>query len=265
MAPIKVVVHGALGRMGKTVLDTMCREPEMESVGAVDVMAAEDYLSLPDGSGLIPLSAELDSIITRCKPQVVVDFSTAQAVMNVIRTATTRGVHAVVGTTGISQSDIEETENICNKHKVGVIIAPNFALGAVLLTHLARLVGRFFDYADITEIHHETKIDAPSGTSLAIAKALAESKGDDFKSPKPEKETLSGTRGGEYQGINIHSGRMPGKMAYHSLILGTQGQTLTISHDTINRECYMPGVLMAIKEVVKSSGLTVGLDKVMGL
>ena len=265
MAPVKVVVHGALGRMGKTVLEAMCKNQETEPVGAVDIMAAEDYLSLPDGSGLIPLSTDLDHVITRCKPDVVVDFSTAQAAMHLIRTAVARNVNVVVGTTGLSQREIEEADRLCNQYEVGAIIAPNFALGAVLLTHMARLVGKFFDYADVTEVHHETKIDAPSGTSLALARALAESKGKPFHSPEPEKQTLANTRGGEYEGVSIHSGRMPGKMAYHSIVLGTQGQTLTLTHDTINRECYMPGVTLAIREVVKSRGLIVGLDKVLGL
>ncbi len=265
MAGIKVVVNGALGKMGKEVVSAMCKAPDMDPVGAVDIATTEDYMSLPDGSGLIPLSKDLDAMIIRCKPQVVIDFSNAQSALHVLRTATPRGVCSVIGSTGITDAIIQEARTLADKHKVGIIIAPNFALGAVLLIHLAGLVGKFFDYADLTEIHHETKIDAPSGTSLAIAKALAESKGGTFKSPKPEKETLAGTRGGEFKGVNIHSGRMPGKMAYHNLILGTQGQTLTISHDTINRECYMPGVTIAVREVVKSKGLTVGLDKVLGL
>ncbi len=265
MPLIKVVVHGALGRMGKDVLNALGREPDMEPVGVVDLLASEDYLSLPDGSGLIPLSKELGPIITRCRPQAVVDFTNARAAMDVIRTATAMKVSAVIGSTGLSQADLEEADSLCRTHQIGVFVAPNFALGAVLLIHLARQIGRFFDYADITEIHHETKIDAPSGTALAIARALVDGKGGPFKAPKPERESLPGTRGGEYEGVIIHSGRMPGKMAYHSLVLGTRGQTLSIQHDTVSRECYMPGVIMAVREVVKSKGLVVGLDKVMGL
>ncbi len=265
MAPIKVVVHGAFGRMGKEALNALCREPNTEPVGAVSRRAAEDYLSLPDGSGLIPLANELAPIITRCRPQVVVDFTNAQAAMDSIRLAAAKKVSVVTGTTGLSQSDLDEADALCREHQVGVIVAPNFALGAILLIHLARQVGRFFDYADITEIHHEAKMDAPSGTALAIARSLVEGKGGAFKAPKPEKETLVGTRGGEYEGVTIHSGRMPGKMAYHDLVLGALGQTLSIRHDTISRECYMPGVIMAVQEVIKSKGLVVGLDKVLGL
>ena len=147
---------------------------------------------------------------------------------------------------------------------MGIVVAPNFALGAVLMIHLAKVAGRFFDYAELTEMHHEAKIDAPSGTALAIARAAAAGKGGEFIAPKAEKEILPGTRGGVLEGVSIHSGRMQGRMAHHELVFGTLGQTLTIRHDSISRESFMPGVVMAIREAVKGPGLTVGLDKIMG-
>ena len=133
------------------------------------------------------------------------------------------------------------------------------------MIHLARIASRFFDYVDLTEMHHEAKIDAPSGTALAIAQAAIDGKGDGFTSPAAEKETLAGTRGGVYDGVNIHSGRMPGRVAHHELVFGTLGQTLSIRHDSINRESFMPGVVMAIHQAVKTKGLTVGLENIMGL
>ena len=145
------------------------------------------------------------------------------------------------------------------------MIAPNFAIGAVVMNHISRIAAPFFDYADLTEMHHENKIDAPSGTALAIAEATSQGKKGDFKSPDPEKELVPGTRGGTLRGINIHSARMPGRVAHHELVFGALGQTLTIRHDSINRESFMPGVLMAIKYVKQTQGFTVGLDKVMGL
>ena len=263
--PVRVLVHGVLGKMGKTVLEAVCKSPGTMPVGGVDILAVKDTLTLPDNSGDVPLSKDLTNLISQCKPDVIVDFSIAKAAMNVIRASIPAKVNVVIGTTGLSVEELEETENLCSQYQTGAVVAPNFALGAVLLTHISRVVGKFFDYADITEVHHETKIDAPSGTSLGIAQALTESKGNTYKSPKPDQITLDNTRGGEVQGINIHSGRMPGKLAYHSVILGTQGQTLTLTHDTINRDCYMPGVIMAIIEVVNSQKLTVGLEKVLGL
>ena len=133
------------------------------------------------------------------------------------------------------------------------------------MSHLVKEAARFFDYADLTEVHHEAKIDAPSGTALAIAQAAAEGKGGNFEPPSAEKELISGTRGGESGGVVIHSGRMPGRVAHHEMVFASLGQILTIRHDSINRESFMPGVIMAINASKTSNGLTVGLDKIMGL
>jgi 4-hydroxy-tetrahydrodipicolinate reductase len=138
-------------------------------------------------------------------------------------------------------------------------------MGAVLMIHLAKVASRFFDYADLTEMHHEAKIDAPSGTALAIARAAVEGKAGEFINVEAEKEMIEGPRGGDFEGISVHSARMPGRMAHHELVFGALGQTLTIRHDSINRESFMPGVTMAIREVVNRSGLTVGLENIMGL
>ena len=130
---------------------------------------------------------------------------------------------------------------------------------------LVKEAARFFDYADLTEVHHEAKIDAPSGTALAIAQAAVEGKGSGFEAPLAEKELIADTRGGTHEGVVIHSGRMPGRVAHHEMVFGSLGQTLTLRHDSINRESFMPGVIMAIKASETSNGLTVGLDKIMGL
>ena len=260
---INVVVHGVLGRMGQQVLDAVTNEPGLTPVGGADAFAASGTLALPDGSGDVPLSKSLQDVLGEAN--VVVEFSSAEGAVSVIRTATANGVNVVVGTTGLTDANVQEAENLANEHNVGVIIAPNFAVGAVLMIHLAKLAARFFDYADLIEMHHEAKIDSPSGTALAIARAAVEGKGGSFVSPKSEKELLEGARGGVYDGVNIHSARMPGRVAHHELVFGTLGQTLTIRHDSVNRESFMPGVLMAIKEVVNRKGLTVGLDKIMGL
>ena len=263
MEPIKVVIHGALGRMGMEVANAVCREAELEAVGAADGKAQPGSYALPDGSGNVPLSNSLEEVIGGA--QVVVDFSSADGAMSAIRTAAAHKVNVVIGTTGITDANLQEAGNLSQEHQVGIIVAPNFALGAVLMIHAAKLLAPFFDYAELTEMHHEAKIDAPSGTALAVAKALVEGKGRPFTAPKAEKQTLDGTRGGVYEGVTIHSGRMPGRMAHHELVFGALGQTLTLRHDSINRESFMPGVVMAIREVVKSPGLTVGLDKVIGL
>ena len=263
MEPIKVVVHGAHGKMGREVISALSRESGLDPVGAADLTAQPGSYPLPDGSGEIPLSNALADVLGNC--DVVVDFSSAEGARAVMRTAAARKVNVVIGTTGLADSDLQDADNLAQEHQVGIIIAPNFAMGAVLMIHLAKVASRFFDYVDLTEMHHEAKIDAPSGTALAIARAAVEGKGGGFVSPEAEKQTLAGTRGGVHDGVNIHSARMPGRMAHHELVLGALGQTLTIRHDSINRESFMPGVTMAIRQVVKSPGLTVGLENIMGL
>ena len=268
MAGTRVVVHGVLGRMGQEVLKAVCAEPGLEPFGAADGRAASDSLPLPDGSGTIPLSHSLQKIISGA--QVAVDFSSAEGAVMAIRVAARSGVSVVVGTTGLSDDDLREAGDLARKHQVGIVIAPNFAIGAVLMIHLARIAGRHFDYADLIETHHQAKIDAPSGTALAIARAAEEgkgkAKGKKYLAPAADKETLPGTRGGTSDGgVSIHSARMQGRVAHHELVFGGPGQTLTIRHDSIGRESFMPGVMLAIREAVKKPGLTAGLEKILGL
>ncbi len=264
MKPIKVVVQGALGKMGREVINALCNEPEMQLVGAVELQATEDYLDLPNNSGKVPFSSDIGYILTKCHPDVLVDFSIAQAAMPAVRIATEQGVNLVIGTTGLTPDDIDEIERLAKAHQVGAVVAPNFALGAVLMVHLAKIAGKYLDYAEIIELHHHQKVDAPSGTALSTAKAMAQARGKRFSRP-PESKGSSRSRGEQVEGIAIHSVRLPGLMAHQEVILGAAGQTLSIRHDTINRECFMPGVILAIKEVVKRQGLVYGLDALLGL
>ena len=263
MSSISVVVHGALGKMGQEVLRAVTAAEDMQPVGAADMAAEPGSLSLPDGSGHVPLSNDLSQVLSGA--DVVVDFSTADGARSAMRIASAAKVNVVVGTTGMTEDAIREADGLANEHGVGIIIAPNFAMGAVLMIHLAKVASKFFDYADLTEMHHEAKIDAPSGTALAIAQAAVEGKSGGFTNVIAEKELIAGPRGGDYEGISVHSARMPGRMAHHELVLGALGQTLTIRHDSINRESFMPGVTMAVREVVNRKGLTVGLENIMGL
>ena len=171
----------------------------------------------------------------------------------------------MIGSTGIGDDTLELADSLASKHEVGIFVAPNFALGAVIMVHLAKVASPYFDYVDLTEIHHEAKIDAPSGTAIAMARAVVEGKGGAFKAPRAEKEIISGTRGGDHEGVTIHSARMPGRVAHHEMVFGALGQTLTLRHDSINRESFMPGVAMAIRHVVNNPGLVVGLENILGL
>jgi len=263
MAPLRVIVHGAQGRMGRETMTALSRDPELEAVGAVDVTSQGDQLPLPDSTGAIPYATSLENVLPRCQADVVVDFTNASACMAAAQTAAAHSLHFVTGTTGLSDADLESLADLSRHHEVGIIVAPNFALGAVLLNHLARIAARFFDYVDIFEAHHEAKFDAPSGTALALARAIASEKR--FTRPESQKETLPGTRGGDYEGVSIHSTRMPGRLAHHDVVFGAAGQTLSLRHDTLSRECFMPALMVAVKEVVKRRELVVGLEEILGL
>ena len=264
MNPIRVVVQGALGRVGREVINALCREPETQVVGAVELQISEDYLPLPGGSDTVPFSSNLEQILTNCQPDVLVDFTTAQATVPAVRIAAKQGVNMVIGTTGLSADELSEIEQLSIAHKVRIVVAPNFALGAVLMVHLAKVAAKYLDFAEIIELHHHLKADSPSGTALATAEAMAQARGRPFYRP-PEQGQTSNSRGEQIEGVTIHSVRLPGLLAHQEVILGAPGQTLSIRHDTISRECYMPGVILAIKEAVKRQGLIHGLDALLDL
>jgi 4-hydroxy-tetrahydrodipicolinate reductase len=264
MEIIKVVVHGASGRVGQEVVKAVSQEPGMQLAGAVDLKATAPELTLPDGAVKVPFSTDFKSVITACQPDVVVDFTIAKAAMPAVRIAAEKGVNMVIGTTGFSAAELGEIERLAKSNKIGIIVAPNFALGAVLMIHLAKIAGKYFDHAEIIELHHDRKLDAPSGTSKTTAQAMAEARGKPFVPPAVAGED-SPSRGKSIGGINVHSVRLPGLMAHQEVLFGGAGQILSIRHDTINRECYMPGVILAVKEVMKRKEYFYGLDKLLGL
>jgi 4-hydroxy-tetrahydrodipicolinate reductase len=261
---IKVVVHGVLGRVGQEVLRAVCADAELQAVGAVDIKAKGKKLTLPSGAE-ISLSDNIDAILSSTKPDVMVDFTLYQAAMTAIRLAAKKKVNLVIGTTGFSQQDIDEIDKLCRANKIGAVVASNFALGAILMIHMAKIASKYFDYAEIIEKHHEKKADAPSGTALSTAKAMVQARGKGFTMPPLDKENIPGTRGGQLDGVSIHSVRLPGYLANQDVIFGALGQTLKISHETISREAFMPGVIMAIKRVNETQGLIVGLENLLGL
>jgi 4-hydroxy-tetrahydrodipicolinate reductase len=264
MEQIKVLVHGAAGRVGQEVVKAVCQEPGMILAGGVDIKKAD--LTRTDGTKA-PYSSDLAAMIKSCEPDVMVDFTTAKASMPAVRLAAKNNVNVVIGTTGFSAPELDEMKKLAEANEIGIVAAPNFALGAVLMMHLAKIAGKFMDHAEIIELHHDRKLDAPSGTSLLTAKAMAEARGKAFLPPAVQDKSFrpSSSRGEGVEGIEIHSIRLPGLMAHQEVIFGAAGQTLSIRHDTINRECYMPGVMLAITAVVKQKGFIYGLDKLLGL
>jgi 4-hydroxy-tetrahydrodipicolinate reductase len=263
MRPFRVVVQGALGRLGREVVSAVCHQDGMQVVGAVELETKGDNLPLPDGSGNVPLASDLEHILIDCQPDVLVDFTIAQATMPTVRIAASKGVNLVIGTTGLTKAEINDIDRLSQAHQIGAVVAPNFALGAVLMMHLAKIAARYLDYAEIIELHHHLKADSPSGTALSTAQAMAKAKGKPFLPVEQNKAYAS--RGEQVEGITIHSVRLPGLLAHQEVILGGPGQTLSIRHDTISRECFMPGVILAVKTVVGYKGLIYGLDTLLGL
>ena len=265
MEPIRVVINGALGRMGQEITKGVVSEPGLRVVGAVEKEVTQQYLPLTEAPELIVLSSDLDSLLKSCDADVLVDFTDAEVSMAATRTAIRQRVNMVIGTTGLSQENLTEIDELCQAHKVGAIVAPNFSLGAAVMIHLSRLAARFFDHAEIIEMHHDKKADAPSGTAIATAEAMSQARGEAFVYPQATHEVLGNARGGKVDGIAIHSLRLPGFMSGQEVILSGAGETLSVRHNTISRECYLPGVILAIKEVTRRKGLTYGLDALLPL
>jgi 4-hydroxy-tetrahydrodipicolinate reductase len=263
MEAVRVVVNGALGRMGQEVIKAVVREPELKLVGAAEKNVTQKYLPLTHD--FVPFSSDLESLLKGCNADVLIDFTTAEASIKAARVATKQHVNLVIGTTGLSEENLAEIRQLCEENGVGAVVAPNFSLGAVVLMHLAKIAARFFEHAEILEMHHDKKIDAPSGTAISTAKGMLEARGKSFTFPKTEREILGGTRGGQMQGIAIHSLRLPGFMAGQEVILGKAGEILSLRHEIISRESYMPGVILAVKEVTNRKGLVYGLDALLNL
>ncbi len=259
---IRVAVHGAAGRVGREVLHAVDEAPDMTLTSAVDRIPQSELAPLPAN---LPYYNDVRDALTHAPSDVIVDFSLAAASLAMVPVALAAGARPVIGTTGFTDEQLVYLDALCREHKLGGVLAPNFTIGAVLLGKLAAMAAPYFDYVDLIEEHHEMKVDAPSGTAMSIAKAIHEAHPERFAHNDPEREPLPGSRGAEYEGISIHSARMPGRMAHHQVTFGGPGQSLTLRHDTNNRECYMPGVLLAVRGVGDLSGLTVGLDKLMGL
>jgi 4-hydroxy-tetrahydrodipicolinate reductase len=263
MKPVKVVIFGAAGRVGQVLVDGLYSNPDIKLVGAVDVKASGGKMVLGDGTN-IPFSTDLEKILAEGQPDVMVDFTLAPATMPAARTAAGRHVNLVIGTTGLSAANVTELGDLAKAGKIGIVLASNFALGAVLMMYFARLAARYMDYAEIIELHHNLKIDAPSGTALNTARAMAAERDKPFLQAVDDGKNFP-SRGEKTGGVPIHSVRLPGLMAHQEVLFGGPGQTLSIRHDTINRECYIPGVLMAVREVLKRPGLTQGLEKLLDL
>lgn len=257
---VRVGVFGAGGRMGRTVCAAVAGDPDCELVAAVDPRAAGETV---EG---IPIAADA-SALADAATEVAVDFTVAAAARENLAWCAGHGVHAVVGTTGLGADDLDRLREAFATGGVNVLVAANFAIGAVLMMRFAELAAPYFDTAEVLEFHHDAKVDAPSGTALRTAERIAAASGaGEWATDPTTDEVLAGARGGlGPAGVRVHAVRMRGVVANQEVVLGTTGQTLTIRHDTTDRTSFMPGVLLAVKAIGSRPGLTVGLDPLLGL
>lgn len=232
--------------MGSTVCEAVDVDDELELAARVEI---DD-----DPKAMLDAGVE-----------VAVDFTMPDAVKENVRFCLDNGIHAVVGTTGLSEDDLSEIATWASASEANAFVAPNFAVGAVLMMRFAQQASPHFKTAEIIERHHERKLDAPSGTALRTAQMMNEARAKGWETPDAGTESLTGSRGGDVDGVRIHSVRVPGSVAHQEVILGALGETITIRHDSLDRASFMPGVLLAVKKVGGLEGLTVGLENLLDL
>jgi 4-hydroxy-tetrahydrodipicolinate reductase len=256
---IRVGVFGAGGRMGSTVCRSVIDAPGMELVAAVDPLhAGIDLPQLGVHGTNVHISAKA-AALRDAGAQVAVDFTVLEAARENLEWCADNGVHAVVGTSGFTEAELARFAERFAGSEANAVIAPNFAIGAVLMMRFAEQAAPYFESVEIIELHHDQKIDAPSGTAMVTAQRIAAAS-KDWSDDPTQTVAAEGARGGIVDGIPIHAVRLRGMVAHQEVLLGTTGQTLSIRHDTYDRSSFMPGVLLAVHKVIDTPGLTVGLD-----
>ena len=248
---IKVAVCGDNGKMGKEGCLAVSENSDMELCAKIDLFGDDTYKTIEEAK-------------KNCNIDVLIDFTQPKSIYENAKYCLNNGIKIVIGTTGLSDDQIEELKTISNKNSTGCLIAPNFSTGAVLMMMFAAQAAKYFDNAEIIELHHNQKKDAPSGTAIKTALMMSKAKETFKKGNCAETETIKGARGGtSYSDIQIHSVRMPGYTASQEVILGSSGQVLTIRHDSPDRKCYMPGVIMAVKHVAQNNDFVYGLENIL--
>lgn len=251
---MRVGVSGAAGQMGRTVCAAVAADADLELVAAVDPSAVGETIEGVDVAGELHAFADADC-------EVVVDFTVAAAARTTLPWLAMHGIHAVVGTTGFDAADHELFESSFCGDGPNCVIAPNFAISAVLMMRFAEMAAPWFETAEVIELHHTRKIDAPSGTAVTTVERMAAARETDFDADPTEVEVYEGSRGGSApRNIRTHSVRMRGMVAHQEVILGAEGQTLTIRQDSYDRSSFMPGVVLACKRIADHPGVTLSLD-----
>ncbi|PRO66833.1 4-hydroxy-tetrahydrodipicolinate reductase [Alkalicoccus urumqiensis] len=262
---INIAVAGPRGNMGKEAVKMI------ESENGLNLRAVIDYKhggkQMKEADGMEPLDVTVYETLEECLSSeavdVLVDLTNPETGKKHLETALDSGIRAVIGTTGFSEDDIDRLRILAESKQTGAVIAPNFAVGAILLMKLSVMAAKYMPDVEIIEQHHDKKLDAPSGTAMKTAQMISEVREEKKQGHPQETEAWEHARGAEYEGMHIHSVRLPGRVAHQEVIFGGEGQTLTIRHDSMNRTSFMPGVKMAVEHVMNLTGLVYGLDQLM--
>ncbi|WP_366921735.1 4-hydroxy-tetrahydrodipicolinate reductase [Metallumcola ferriviriculae] len=258
----KVVLTGANGQMGQAMLKVLDNESDIEVVGAVDVNGGMPLNKVLGNDNPLKVEVSLAEVLANTQPDVLVDFTNARAAVENASEALKRGVRPVIGSTGLNTEQVSLLHSLCEENRCGALVAPNFALGAILMMRFAVECSKYFPDCEIVELHHDKKIDAPSGTAAATARMISESR-TAANSPVEHREKTLGVRGGEIFGVPVHSIRLPGLVAHQEVIFGGEGETLTIRHDSLNRSSFGAGLVLAVRKVLNLDRMVIGLENLL--
>jgi len=266
MEKISVIIAGPRGRMGREAVNLVVNTEQFELTAVLD--HKNDGMMLSDVEGFhsihnVPVYTDIEKCLQNSSADVLIDLTTPEVGMSHAKTALAYNVRPVVGTTGFTKEDLKLLEQICREKELGCIIAPNFAIGAVLMMKFSQMAAKYFPDIEIIEMHHDQKLDAPSGTAVKTAEMISAVRQAKKQGHPNEKETLSGARGADFSGMHIHSVRLPGMVAHQQVLLGSNGETLTIRHDSYHRGSFMTGVKLAVETVMKQNSFVYGLENIL--
>ncbi|WP_409288936.1 4-hydroxy-tetrahydrodipicolinate reductase [Peribacillus sp. SCS-37] len=265
MKEIRVIVAGPRGRMGLEAVKLVNATENFTLSAVLDRRnGGRNIGSLPGFEGMdAPVYTDIDQCFSEVRADVLIDLTTPEVGMLHAEKALLHGIRPVVGTTGFTKEDLARLESLTAEKGLGCIIAPNFAIGAILMMKFSQMAAKYFEDIEILELHHDKKLDAPSGTAVKTAEMIAEARDSKRQGHPDEKEVLQGARGAEFDGMRIHSVRLPGLVAHQQVMLGMEGQLLTIRHDSFNRASFMSGVKLAVEEIMKLDLLVYGLENII--
>ena len=265
MENVRIIIAGPRGRMGKEAVKLVQDTASFELAAVIDRKNGGRNLNEVEGFQGVdaPVYNDAEQCFKEVRADVLIDLTTPEVGMHHTVSALKHGIRPVVGTTGFTADNLEELDKLCEETGLGCIIAPNFALGAVLMMKFAKMAAQYFNDIEIIELHHDQKLDAPSGTAVKTAEMMKEVRQSKIQGHPDEKETIKGARGADFDGMRIHSVRLPGLIAHQQVMFGADGQTLTIRHDSYNRASFMSGVKLAVENVMKMNVLVYGLENII--